>query len=410
MVKKNLNLATAAGRRKVKDVSVKLQLLTESLTRKDLRYWRAAWQNAISVEYPNRNRLYDIYTDVNVDMHLTGCVEQRMGSVQNKSFKICDAKGVENPELTELFEAPWFKTFMELALQSRYWGHSLIELGDIIYIDGKPAYSEVKLVPRRHVIPEYGMIVTNENANWQNGYDYRNSEMANWCVEVGGDHDLGLFLKCAQHTIPKKNMCAYWDMFGEIFGMPIRVASTTSRDEKEFDRIEKMLKDMGAAAYGLFPEGTTIDIKESNKSDAYNVYDKRIDRCNSEISKGILTVTMTTEDGSSLSQSQVHKAMLDNLINKDADMLRDVINWRLIPRMISHGFPLKGFRFQWDESVDYTPEQQCAYESLLMEHYDIDPQYFIDKYNIPIIGVKKKEDAPGSEGKGNQKLEKPFFD
>ena len=86
------------------------------------------------------------------------------GSVQNKSFKICDAKGVENPELTELFEAPWFKTFMELALQSRYWGHSLIELGDIIYIDGKPAYSEVKLVPRRHVIPEYGMIVTNENA------------------------------------------------------------------------------------------------------------------------------------------------------------------------------------------------------------------------------------------------------
>ena len=64
----------------------------------------------------------------------------------------------------------------------------------------------------------------------------------------------------------------------------------------------------------------------------------------------------------------------------------------------------------WDESVDYTPEQQCAYESLLVEHYDIDPQYFIDKYNIPIIGVKKKEDAPGSEGKGNQKLEKPFFD
>lgn len=68
---------------------------------------------------------------------------------------------------------------------------------------------------------------------------------------------------------------------------------------------------MGAAAYGLFPEGTTVDLKESTRADAFNVYDKRIDRCNSEISKGILTVTMTMEDGASLSQSEVHRKMLE---------------------------------------------------------------------------------------------------
>ena len=158
---------------------------------------------------------------------------------------------------------------------------------------------------------------------------------------------------------------------------------------------------MGAAAWGLFPEGTEIEIKETTRGDAFNVYDKRIERANSELSKGILTQTMTTDNGSSLSQSEVHKQMLKNLIGKDADVIRDMVNFQLIPRMISFGFPLKGYRFDWDESIDYTPEEQVAFEKLILDNYDVDPQYFIDKYNVPVL--KRKE--------GNsQQLVKPFFD
>ena len=59
-------------------------------------------------------------------------------------------------------------------------------------------------------------------------------------------------------------------------------------------------------SWGLFPEGTEIEIKETTRGDAFNVYDKRIDRANSEISKGVLNQTMTIDSGSSLSQSEVH--------------------------------------------------------------------------------------------------------
>ena len=187
-----VNLGNPAEQRRVTQLSVNLQLQTEALTKKDLRTWRNAWQYAINVEYPNRVPLYNVYGDVDVDMHLTGCVGQRKGYVQNKSFRIVDKKGIENPELTKIFESPWFKTFMDLALDSIYWGHSLIQLGDIIMVDGVPAFSNVLLVPRRHVIPEYGVIVVHQQEMWQNGYDYRNSEMADWIVEVGGTHSLGL--------------------------------------------------------------------------------------------------------------------------------------------------------------------------------------------------------------------------
>ena len=406
----------------LKSLVVNLQVQTEALTKKDLRNWRTAWQWAIDVYNPNRILLYDIHGDTQVDMHLAGCVGQRMGYVMNKSFKLVDRKGNEDPELTELFESPWFKQFMELALESIYWGHSLIQLGDVIAVDGKPAFSEVLLVPRRHVIPERGVIVVHQGDCWENGYDYRHSDMADWVVEAGNPLDLGLYLKCAQHTIPKKNMFAFWDQFGEIFGMPVRIGKTTSRDPREHGKIEKMLSGMGAAAWGLFPEGTEIEIKETTRGDAFNVYDKRIERANSELSKGVLTQTMTTDNGASLSQSEVHKEMLMNLVNKDADFLRDLVNFQLIPKMMKHGFPLKGFRFDWDESIDFTPEQMIAYERLLLENYEIDAKYFIDKYNVPIVGRKEaanpdtdpdgtsKKDDTAKKGKGKQQLVKPFFD
>ena len=150
-------------------------------------------------------------------------------------------------------------------------------------------------------MPEFGVLLQQLGDDPKKGIDYRTGPIADWCVEVGDSTDLGLLLKCSPHSLSKKNMAAYWDVFGEIFGMPMRIAKTTSQNPSDRKQIEAMLAEMGAAAWGLFPDGTEIDIKESTRGDAYNVYDKRIDRCNSEISKGILNQTMTIDSGSSLS-------------------------------------------------------------------------------------------------------------
>ena len=76
-----LNLAKKKDRRKLERQVVELQRSTDSLTRKDIGDWRAAWQMAINVDSPNRQRLYDIYRDVEVDLHLSGCIQQRRGFV-----------------------------------------------------------------------------------------------------------------------------------------------------------------------------------------------------------------------------------------------------------------------------------------------------------------------------------------
>lgn len=295
---------------------------------------------AISVNSPNRQRLYDIYRDALVDLHLSGCIEQRKGFVMSRSFKLVNAAGDEDRDALHYFDQAWFKQLLKYALDSIYWGHSLIELGDLTTDgDGCVCYAGVTLLPRKHVIPEYGRVVTDLGQDWTTGIDYRQQPFSDWLIEAGQPDDLGLLLKAATQTIPKKNTLAFWDTFSEIFGMPMRIARTTSRDPKEQAKLMDMLNKAGTSLSMVAGMETEIEFVESGKSDSYNVYDKRIDRANSELSKLVIGQTMTIEDGSSLSQSQTHLEVFENLVESDRDMLRDIVNNQLLPRMIRHGSP-----------------------------------------------------------------------
>jgi hypothetical protein len=372
---------------------ISLNKVTEILQKQDTNAWRQAWQMAINVDNPKRNKLYQIYTDSLVDNHLEGCISQRKGFLKKKSFKIIDIKTQqEKPELTELFETIWFKNFINLATEAKYWGHSLIQFGDLLRSGNTLKFDNVELVPRNNVIPEFSSIIKDVNDDAKKGISYLSGSIANWCLEVGEKYDLGLLLKVSPQAISKRRMLSYWDNFGQIFGMPVRIGTTPSNDQAEIKALSDMLENMGSACWGLFPEGTKIEMIETGHYDTFNVYDKRIDRANSEISKAILNQTMTIDAGSSYSQSAVHLEIFKNVIDADADFLRDVINDKLIPFLIFHGFPLSGYRFNWDESIDYTPEQQINIEQMLLNNFEADDnvaKYFSEKYNIPVSKAKQ---------------------
>jgi hypothetical protein len=387
-----MKLATI-DKQRIKSMVVDLMLQTQALTKKDIGTWRNAWQMALNIENPQRARLYDVYTDVDCDLHLTGAISQRKGMVMQKSFKMVDKNGKENKEVTALFEDEWFKQFISLSLDSIYWGHSLIQFGDLVKVNNKPRFENCILIPRKHVIPEYGVIVREVGDEPKKGISYLEGKLTKWCLPVGSPHNLGLLLKLSPQALAKKNMLAFWDQFGELFGMPIRIAKTTSRDDKERSKIESMLEQMGAATWGLFQEGTEIEIKETQRGDAFKVYDQRVERANSEMSKGILGETMTLDNGSSKSQSETHLNVFQNIVDQDADMVKDIVHNRLVPFMVMHGFPVEGYGFKWDENIDYTPEQQMKIEEMILNQYEVDPAYFQDKYNIPVTGIKKNTTA-----------------
>ena len=73
-------------------------------------------------------------------------------------------------------------------------GTSLVQLGDVITdANGVRKFSDVELVPRKHVVPEKGVILREQSDDWRDGFDYRKGAIADWCVEVGGSRDLGCY-------------------------------------------------------------------------------------------------------------------------------------------------------------------------------------------------------------------------
>ena len=83
------DLARQEDRRRLKKVVIDLQRETDRLIQHDIRHWRYACQLAQNVDYPNRQALYDIYADVDLDNHLSGTVGQINDYVKARSFKSC---------------------------------------------------------------------------------------------------------------------------------------------------------------------------------------------------------------------------------------------------------------------------------------------------------------------------------
>ena len=418
----DFNLADPADRKRLKKVVIDLQRETDRLVEHDIHNWRVACQMARNYDYPNRQVLYDIYGDVELDAHLSGTVEQINNFVKARSFKLVNETEDTDKDAQRFFDQTWFKDLLDYALEARYWGHSLIELGDVITgADGRRTFAGVELIPRKHVVPEKGRVTKLRGDDWHNGIDYRETPTSDWLIEVGRKDSLGLYEKAAMHTIPKKYALAFWDTFAEMFGIPIRIAKTSSRDESERKKMAGMMENMGAKAWGVFDETTDIELVESGKTDSYNVYDKRVERANSELSKLILNQTMTIDDGSSYSQSETHMGVLKLLIESICDSIRDMVNNQLLPRMVKHGFPVQGLSFEWDDPVDYTPEQQAAIETLVVNNYEVPGSYFEDKYGIP-AGERRNPSAnplmpqntaqnPSNKGQSGKKPgENNFFD
>lgn len=356
-----------------------------SRSRKDITSWRNALRQAENKETPRRVLLQNLYDDLVLDNHLSALMQARKMKLLSQKFKLVNKQtGLEDKEKARLFHSAWFYQFMDQVLDSIFLGHTLIQFGDI----KNGEFNEVQTVPRRHVVPERGEFLIEQYDI--KGITYRGTTFMDWLIEVGDADNLGLLSKAAPNVLWKKNAQMAWSEYAEIFGMPIRIGKTTSRSQEDLDRMETMLQEMGTASYGVFQEGETIEFIESTKGDAYKVYDMLVDRCNKELSKLILGATMVMDDGSSLSQSEVHERVTKQIVEADKRLVGTVVNGQLFDLLNKHGYELDGMELVWDNREELTLAEQWTIDSGLLHNFDIEPEYFVNKYHVPVKARKNE--------------------
>lgn len=365
-------------------ITAKIITQAVDLSRKDIKRWRQALDEVNDTTRPRRVELQYIYQYLLPDGHLQSQIQLRKLATIATRFIIVDKAGKEDTEKTKLLQTAWFQNFVSDALDSVYFGHTLLELVDIESMT-------FKLIPRENVVPEHETVLLNVNDD--KGIVFTDEIYNKWLIEVGQRHDIGMLNNIVQQLIWKKNAQHSWAEFAERFGFPFVYATTTSRDKKTLDTIETQLKALGEASGGVFPKGTGIDMKEASRSDAYNVYDRLIERANTEISKQINGGTMLSDNGASRSQSEVHERNLDEKIAEaDHRLIEFTVNNQLLPILMAHGFKFsEDDKFMFDRSESIYLNELWNIVNQLMYKYDIDMDWISKTFNIPIKGERKQQ-------------------
>lgn len=354
----------------------------------DISTYKSAVIRAESLTAPQRSELYKVYKNIELDAHLTAAVNQRKNLTLSKDFDVI-LNGEESEDLEKIIKHKWFRDFIDYSLDAIFYGHSLIQFDSVI----DNAFKSVELVPREYVKPEFH-IVTNTYADLS-GYPYLDPPYNNWCIGVGKDRDLGLYLKAAPLVIWKKNALGAWSEFVEIFGSPIRIGKTNTRDEETRANMETMLKNMGVASYGVFDTDDLIELVESNRSDAFQVFDMMIQRCNSEISKLILGQTGTLDEKAYVGSAEVQERVLKNVAYNDEFFIEGVLNYQLVPMMTRLGIFPEGVTIsvKADEDLTLIEQSKIDIELIKTGKFTFTPEYLDEKYGSEVVIVNDPTDV-----------------
>jgi len=354
----------------------------------DISTYKSAVIRAESLTAPQRSELYKVYKNIELDAHLTAAVNQRKNLTLSKDFDVL-LNGEESEDLEKIIKHKWFRDFIDYSLDAIFYGHSLIQFDSVI----DNVFKSVELVPREYVKPEFH-IVTNTYADLS-GYPYLDPPYNNWCIGVGKDRDLGLYMKAAPLVIWKKNALGAWSEFVEIFGSPIRIGKTNTRDEETRANMESMLRNMGVASYGVFDTDDLIELVESNRSDAYNVFDMMIQRCNSEISKLILGQTGTLDEKAYVGSAEVQERVLKNVAYNDEFFIEGVLNYQLVPMMTRLGIFPEGVKItvKAEDDLSLIEQSKIDIELIKTGKFTFTPEYLDEKYGSEVVVVNDPTDV-----------------
>lgn len=353
--------------------------------RKSIGQWRSALQQAESVDNPRRTLLYNLYDELVIDAHLTSELDKRNLAIRGTSFSLFKKEdGKTDMDKTELFTKPWFFDFIDHYTDTLAWGHSLLQIGDIV--DGE--ISEITLVNRRHVIPEKGLFVFRQSD--EKGIYYReDKKYNNYLIELGKKDNLGLLNKTAPHVLYKRFAQSSWSELCEIFGMPMRIGKTNVKNLDSVNRMENMMINMSSAFWAVVDNDEMIEHIESPNSKG-EVYDNLIKLSNSEMSKLINSAVIgEASEGGSRSKEEVGERTANMITLADKQFLEGFINNTLIPKLIAIGYELEGFAFRFEKNKDI--KELWTITQGLLGHYDIEPEYITNTFGIPVTKKEKQE-------------------
>ncbi len=372
--------------------------------KRDLADYRKAINMAERVENPRQYLLMAMYKEIWLDPHLRGEVHNRKEKTLQSRFNVYTPGGDADEQLTWLLKKTWFRKLMGLLLDARMYGHSLVQIEGVTPLsNGAGGIVDVSLVPREHVSPREGLLLRTPSDT--KGINYRDEPtFKGWIIETPDTDDLGLLSPATPQVLYQRFAQATWSEFTELYVTPLRVGKTNVRDTEMLGQMEDMLIRMGSSAFAVIDESETLEFIQAAQNNG-EVFEKLMNKCEAKISKVITgPVIVNATEGGSRSKEEVGERTFGEVVGSDKEWLQNIINDRLFPLLVMHGYPLQGCTFEFEEQKDLKQLWDMTHQS--MTHYDVDEDWIRDTFGIQVTG---KKETPGF-GPNGQLNQAPFFD
>lgn len=361
-------------------------------TRADVLTWKSALAMAENIDNPKLYPYYNLVKDMLLDAHTTSQIKNRKLKTLSANFSIKKANGETHTELTsQLQKSVWFGDIIGHILDSEYFGYTLIELNRQVAAAGNDDVPfsdvEVTLVPRQNVIPQKGLILKDYTDD--KGLDYLNaSEYGTWLLDFGGVGDLGLINKAIPHILFSRFAQSCWSELCEIYGIPPRVMKTNTRDRQALNRAERMMTDMGAAAWFIIDETEQFEWATSGVPSTGEVYDGLIKLCRDNISLLIsgAIIGQDTKYGSK-GKEVSSQDMLQALVDADQTMVEQYMNDKVLPALYAIGvLPEEGLSLVYDQAEDLGELWTRTKE--ILPYKEVSDDWIKEKFGIEVKGQK----------------------
>lgn len=290
---------------------------------------------------------FDVYADLLRDDQVKSTFQQRRSATISSEWYV--APGTEDKEDTEQSKfLKWqlqqinFDKITDQMLYAVFFGFAVAEI--IFGYDEGTGWIYAKEIKVR----DRNRFMFDEDHNlvlYECGDKTLLPQHKFWTISTGANHSdnpygEGLANSLYWPVFFKRNGIKFWMVYLEKFGMPtVKAALSQSQFQNPEQRgialqiIEAIHADSGV----VMPDDIEMELIEASRSGTAT-YEKLYDKMDAAISKIVLSQTMTTDDGSSKSQAEVHKGVKDEVIKSDADLICETFNSSIVRQLIDLNF------------------------------------------------------------------------
>lgn len=376
--------------------------------RQDALSRREAIEEAERAYFPHRVRMQQMYLNTKENGHIFACIERRKDLTRLRKWEFVNANGEVNQKVTDIFchnvkgnsvVKEWFAKLVNYILDARFYGYSLVYLGDINNGD----FDDLEVVKRWFVSPDREML--NSVLYDVNGAEFCEDEnIKDWYLYVPTDNETGtskcgygLFYELSIYEIFARNLLGFNGDFVELFSQPFRVGKTNKTEESERAMFAETLRDMGSSGWALLDaQDDTIEFLESslggNGFQGYDNFEKRLEDKISQIILGHSDAVKSIAGklGNSNEDSPAQQALEDKQ-TQDGNFVSSIINGKLFEQMRNLGFDIpmdvKAVLKNDNEQMEMVDSMAKLAETLKKGGLQLDAEYFTKQTGIPVTSA-----------------------